>query len=377
MTNAVRNERGMALLITIMVVAVLTIIVTEFTFSTQVNGHMVRTTFNRVRTEMLARSGINWGEATLLHDQQPNFDSFYPLEKEDWCLQPEYGGSCRLGPERQGDMELQVLIFDDDALVNLNAFRPVNLGECSAFSASNPDSGNDDTSKRLDVLASLLNADSTFREQYRTFWDKVCTTCTTSCPQGTPQTCLTSCLQTHEPINLYAYAEGMQLDPADFDSLQTRARADPLTQVGGTQGGWLNANTVTPEILTKLVSTEPNGPDCASEILETRATTPYQTRPGCLASLKIVGRFFGVRTRRFRISASALVNPGSSPTERGFARTIETRVERVPRPCPQGAQRQACWRLVRSDWRTSDGDAAFLDLQEDEQASQGSPSGRF
>jgi general secretion pathway protein K len=68
MRHVVRDERGIALIITLLVVALLTITVIEFTYSVEVDQHMARNALNGLQASLLARSGIALGEALLLHD---------------------------------------------------------------------------------------------------------------------------------------------------------------------------------------------------------------------------------------------------------------------------------------------------------------------
>ena len=51
------NERGLALVIVLAVVALLTILVTEFTFNTQLDQHRTRNAVHALQAQLLARSG--------------------------------------------------------------------------------------------------------------------------------------------------------------------------------------------------------------------------------------------------------------------------------------------------------------------------------
>src|ERR1043166_6262788 len=82
--TGVANERGMAVVITLLVVALLTITVVEFTYSVEIDQHMARNALNGLQASLLARAGINLGEALLLHDNDPWIDAF----TEDWCPGP-------------------------------------------------------------------------------------------------------------------------------------------------------------------------------------------------------------------------------------------------------------------------------------------------
>src|SRR3989442_8369446 len=114
----IANDRGIALIITLLVVALLTITVVEFTYSVEVDQRMARNALNGLQAALLARSGINLGEALLLHDDlknQAQVDAF----TEDWC--PSAGPeaqSCLIDDSNSQivlpeNMRLRVQIFDE------------------------------------------------------------------------------------------------------------------------------------------------------------------------------------------------------------------------------------------------------------------------
>src|SRR5262249_27259495 len=80
---AARNERGIALLIVLIVVALLTITVTEFTYSVQIDQHRTRNAIHALQAQLLARSGINLAEGFLMLDDEPSYDA----RSEQWWLQ--------------------------------------------------------------------------------------------------------------------------------------------------------------------------------------------------------------------------------------------------------------------------------------------------
>ena len=64
-SETLRNERGIALFIVLVIVALLTIIVTEFTYSVQLDQHRVRNSIHALQAALLARSGVNLAEGFL------------------------------------------------------------------------------------------------------------------------------------------------------------------------------------------------------------------------------------------------------------------------------------------------------------------------
>src|SRR5689334_13361358 len=85
--RARNGENGMALIMAILVVALLTISVVEFFYSTEVDSRMARNSVHSLQASLLARSGIALGESLLLKDEDTaglNIDSFV----EEWCPSP-------------------------------------------------------------------------------------------------------------------------------------------------------------------------------------------------------------------------------------------------------------------------------------------------
>jgi general secretion pathway protein K len=62
------NPRGVALLLTLFVVTLLTILVVEFTYSTEVESHRTRTALSSLQARYLARAGAALGELALKLD---------------------------------------------------------------------------------------------------------------------------------------------------------------------------------------------------------------------------------------------------------------------------------------------------------------------
>ena len=67
-------------MIVLAVVALLTIMVTEFTFNTQLDQHRTRNAVHALQAQLLARSGINLAEGFLMLDEEPTYDAY----TEDW-----------------------------------------------------------------------------------------------------------------------------------------------------------------------------------------------------------------------------------------------------------------------------------------------------
>src|SRR4029453_8078374 len=69
---AVRNERGVALLVVLMIVALLTITVTEFTYSVQIDAHRTRNALHALQAQLWARAGFKLAGGFLMLDDEPS-----------------------------------------------------------------------------------------------------------------------------------------------------------------------------------------------------------------------------------------------------------------------------------------------------------------
>src|SRR5688500_2201934 len=70
MTDLRRDERGIALLLTILVVALVAVAVVEFTYSSEVDAHVTRNALNAMQAHYLARSGAALGQVALRVDAE-------------------------------------------------------------------------------------------------------------------------------------------------------------------------------------------------------------------------------------------------------------------------------------------------------------------
>jgi general secretion pathway protein K len=103
------GERGVALLVVLMTIALLTIVVIEFTYLAQVETHLTLSGRNALQAGYLARSGVNIAEAILIRDAEMN-----PTDGEgDLWAQP-------LPPLPVGDGTVALRVRDEARALNLN-----------------------------------------------------------------------------------------------------------------------------------------------------------------------------------------------------------------------------------------------------------------
>ncbi len=117
----------MVVVIVLLVVSLLTMITVQFAFSAQIFTHMARNSLSGLQAQLLARSGINLGEAFLAFDGEPRVDAF----SEEWCPEPAQD-SCLIDASLfplPDNMRLRVEIFDESGKINLNLTKPQNEQE--------------------------------------------------------------------------------------------------------------------------------------------------------------------------------------------------------------------------------------------------------
>jgi general secretion pathway protein K len=102
------NEKGMALLVVLVIVTLLTALLTELAFSTMVELRLVETFRDSTRAYYLAKGGVNAGRM-ILQDDRNNFDSF----SEPW--------SQGVANYPVGEGAVSVRIADLDGKLGINA----------------------------------------------------------------------------------------------------------------------------------------------------------------------------------------------------------------------------------------------------------------
>ena len=106
-----RNDRGVALLIVLLVTALLTALIFEFAYGTRISLRAAVNFRDSQRAYFLARSGVNFAGA-LLSDNLKNNKPRDNLEQRDWQLVPVMTGS---------DTELRVRWEDEGGKINISS----------------------------------------------------------------------------------------------------------------------------------------------------------------------------------------------------------------------------------------------------------------
>ncbi len=379
MTVVIANQRGIALVITLLVVALLTITVIEFTYSVEIDEHMARNALSGLQASLLARSGINLGEAFLLHDADYQVDAF----TEDWCPGPSPNGDACNIDETSGqvllpqNMRLRVQIVDEGGKLNLNAVRFRSQPEWINWQKFRDDPTRQphplvDWKEALAELLSNRGLDPAIADQVLDYWDTVYQGMFPSMSGGattTPGRTTALAVGTPDP------AIALQLQQLEFASLDDAAMIPGLTQsairklrgvltaLPSTQQPRVNVNTAPLEVLNAIAG----GDEGVASLVSQRSQAPLKQADlsklaGTLSQTdhKYAMQMLGVTSQYFQVRASGVVNPNPVTGRGGISRSATMLVRRVRRTTPQGNAASAVpWTLTQLDWQKEGGAVLF------------------
>lgn len=384
------NQRGMALIMALLVVALLTISVVEFFFSTEVDSRMARNAVHGLQAALLARSGIALGEALLVKDEDPRVDSFL----EEWCPAParegracqiEDGGGLVLIPD---GMRLRVEIWDESGKININNTKPQTPQEARLI-REDLNSENPRRQRRpqqwVDALANLFEARGASRDaafSIEDYWIMAGDAYPANVPGQTPTAgqAATPTPEAEEtpgaatPLTpwdalLFQSVDDLSrastgLGPGDLRRLRPFLTAAPFRALPR-----INANTASREVLGAIVA---NSPEWVDEIISRRQSEPIALQglgvppssPDDRGPVNPQG-LIGVTSNLFLIRASAIVNVNPMTGRGGISRSAEMLVMRQQAPARPGSQPSAAggtlthWKLTRLHWQKEGGAVLF------------------
>jgi type II secretory pathway component PulK len=371
MKNVLQQDKGLALVVSLLVVALLAITVVDFTFSATIDRHMARNSLHALQASLLARSGVNIGEGFLLQDEDEQADAF----SEEWC--PEMrGNTCRIDAALLGlpaGMSVDVRILDERGKLNVNSARPVSWAECSRF--DDPEENNPLRS-RFDSLGRLLasrgvSADAV--EAYETYWRNVCESLgAVSSAQATPGAFAASRerkqrageeLRAHEFTSLDALTGIPGFTPATVRRLRHVLTAQPA------RSGKINANTAPRDVLAALFDDE----GLVEDLIARREEAPLG--PGDVSAFRTslppelrsnFSQLLSYRSNLYRVCAVATVNSNPVTGTGGVRRSASMLVLRLAgftRDAPAGGRRRPP--LTRMEWQKEGGASLCLDDETD------------
>jgi type II secretory pathway component PulK len=384
--SPLQNERGAALLLALAVIALLTITVSEFFFSAEVDSRMARNSVHSLQAALLARSGLAIGEALLAKDADPVTDSFL----EEWCpAQAREGMACQIEdgaglvqiPE---GMRLRVEIWDESAKINVNLTRPQNQNEWRLGNmTADPRSAPQRYQSWLFALGRVLQArgisedvvlalDEYWSRMYEVYFGPLSNSTAPGGAAATPTVPAPSLggtpALTPPPLTtLYFQSLDELAAVTGFLRSSDLPRVRPVvTALGWPFQSQVNANTASREVLQAIIGD--------SEVVETMISErqnqplPASTVVTMLNSSQVLQDpqyrnarvMVGARSNVFWIRASAIVNIDPMTGRGGVARSAEMVVRRDPRPVQPGAAGSMNrWKLTRLYWQKLGGAVLF------------------
>jgi len=332
-------ERGVALVVTLVVVALLTVLVMEFTYSVQVESRIARNSLNALQATYLARSGINILAGALLVDNSPDVDPDETDRQEGWgSFLIEDGCSPLPALELPPNWQLCVRIVDEAGKINVNLTRPrqtnPNLPPPSECANANEVCW-------IDALVRLLESHGVDPEALRAkitnYWVE---NAPEPAPGRPPQLYAPEFLAIEDVAAVPAFSELRA--PAVFHLLRQFVTALPLPRQE--QAG-VNINTAPREVLKAII----NDAAAVDEILARREQGPFNNPSAAFFGLNVpigLQQLFNRSSRYYRLEASAVVN--------GVGKTIRALVRRDG-PRRQSGQSGLAWSLAFLEWEKQGG----------------------
>jgi type II secretory pathway component PulK len=334
------GERGVVLLIVLIVVALLTIIVTEFTYTVQLDQHRTRNALNALQASLLARSAINIEESFLTMDKRDDeADGVRDWYGDEWWIAlREFCAGVVLDPT----MRIACVLEDESGKLNVNLTRTT--------AQSQQQQGQEVKTKDAfarDALRRIFEAEGIqvdLVDQLREYW-----------------------LQ-EPPLN----QDGRQQMIPDFGSLEDfaaelgiptgklRELRRVLTAVPASKLAKVNVNTAPGMVLAAIIN---DGNGVAQILDRQQSDDPFKNAADLssvldgqgVADATMLTSLFGVSSNLFRLRASALTNAdpeGEQPG--GIGQTLSELVWRRSRACRTDEQ-PPCWTLKPLDWQKEGG----------------------
>ncbi len=345
--TTIRNERGIALLIVLMIVALLTIIVTEFTYSVELDQHRARHALHALQAQLLARSGANIAEAFLVQDAEPKFDAY----TEDWWIGMKH--FCD-GLEIDPTVKVVCAVEDESGKINVNGTRT------SQQSLNQPPGQRTTKDAYLRAAVNRIfnnhniptNTDREIQEILFDYWQE-------EPPPGWKQ------MPPFSSVEDFAakFEVPTRYLPRLRRLLTTRSRTG------------ININTAPDEVLAAVFSEVPDADDAVQQVVQQRAEQPFENtsqlrdilQNAGVKNASVVAGLFGVQSRFYRLEASAIANvdPGSGARPTGVGQTVELLVERRGGARNQGSD-LPLWTVRPVDWQREGGARLMYERSQEE-----------
>jgi type II secretory pathway component PulK len=383
MKPLLRSERGVALIMALMVVALLTITVTEFFFSAEIDARMARNSVHSLQASLLARSGIALGEALLLQDQDPLTDSFL----EEWCpQQAREGAACQIDDgggwlALPPGSRLRVEILDESGKINLNLTRPQTQAEWRAGRSNpNPEQSPQRYQSWLFTVGRIFEGhgarpdaivalDDYWNQLFELYFGPAAGQGPAT---GTPTPgagALPTLTATPPPLSTLYFGslDEVTAVPGFLSQPELRRLRPYITAFGWPFPSQVNANTAPREVLAAILGDSA----VVEEIIQQRQSQMLQaSNVLTLASQASTAQdplyrnarmMLGARSNVYSIRATAIVNINPLTGSGGISRSAEMLVRRDARQVQPGASGGTVtrWKLTRLYWQKQGGAVLF------------------
>ncbi len=327
------------------VVAMLTIVVTEFTYSVTIDQYRVRNSLHALQAELIVRSGVNLVEGFLSLDEDPDIDT----RTDEWYIRMIQ--FCENIELPDGSL-IRCDVKDESGKINVN-----NTAR-SRTRPRNPDVV-DDEAVVEDALRCIFQRrdglDVEVVDDLIEYWMRE------------PPTLADGTSRNRVPYfqSLEDFAAEFNIKTRHLRYLRKYVTAQPRRQLRG-----VNINIAEPEVLSALIN--PNPDDQCGRTAEVDDILERQLDPedpikqvdvrtllsGLENSQAIVGTFV-VKSSLYRLEASAITNPDpENPTRGGVGKTLSVLIFRE---CPEKDGDGNCerWTLKPLDWQKEGGARLF------------------
>lgn len=373
--GARHNERGIVLLVVLVVVTLLTIIVTEFTYSVQVDQHRARNAMHALQATVLARSGVNIAESFIALDDPPG-ENKYDSRNDEWNLlmQEFFSGEIQVGE----GMRLRTRVEDESGKINVNNSRPAASRRQPAPGAQAQNNYEPDAFIRdaMRVIFSDYNIDLDIVDSLPEYWSREMREGTrVNYPKDFP--------------SLEEFAAEFRIPTRKLNRLRTVLTALPVQHLPPqSKEKRININTASAEVLNALFANlEGGGGDAVQMVLERQAEDPpFETEAdidkvlgGIVQPEEIRGlkRVLGVESNTYRIRSSAVVNANleNEQSPGGIGQTVIALVRRKKSAKPLPDTGKHGWTFEVLDWQKEGGARLLNEPPDDEKSDEsGAPS---
>ncbi len=342
--GAVGNQRGLALIIVVTVVAMLTIIVTEFAYSVTLDQFRVRNSLYSLQAELIVRSGVNLAEGFLSLDEDPSVDT----RSEEWYITMLQ--FCQQVSLPNGAV-IRCDVKDESGKININNTRD------RAGAPLDPT-----VVTKQGVLRDALRCIFQRREglkveivdDLREYWQREPPTL----EDGTQRPSVPSFQ------SLEDFAATFNIPTEHLPYLRRYITAQPSRRLSG-----ININIAEPEVLAAVINPDPES-GCGmtvevQDILERQLDPENPIRDadvrsllGSLENAQVITTAFTTRSSLYRLEASAITNPNpDNPNQGGVGKTLSVLIFRE---CvEENADRCELWTTKPLDWQKEGGARLF------------------